>query len=288
MSNAKHLFRMKLAPWALLSVSMAWGWAFVIMKDAISRQNVYNFLFTRFTLAGVVMLLIRPKVLKLINRDLILRAGTAGVFLGFGYIFQTLGLARTGIAITGFVTGLYIVLTPVFAWLILKTKIDRFTWFCVGIATVGLGLLSIHGFSVGFGEFLVFISAIFYALHIIALSQWSSGRDTYAMTIVQLAMCAILSGIASIPGGYSPPPDFGVWAVVIFTAVFATAIAFIIQTWAQAHMDSIKVAVILTMEVVFAAIFAIAFAGEKLTVQTATGGIMVITAMYLIVIKEEK
>ncbi|MTA58349.1 MAG: EamA family transporter, partial [Actinobacteria bacterium] len=225
---------------------------------------------------------------KLINRDLILRAGTAGVFLGFGYIFQTLGLARTGIAITGFVTGLYIVLTPVFAWLILKTKIDRFTWFCVGIATVGLGLLSIHGFSVGFGEFLVFISAIFYALHIIALSQWSSGRDTYAMTIVQLAMCAILSGIASIPGGYSPPPDFGVWAVVIFTAVFATAIAFIIQTWAQAHMDSIKVAVILTMEVVFAAIFAIAFAGEKLTVQTATGGIMVITAMYLIVIKEEK
>jgi len=288
MSNAKHLFRMKLAPWALLSVSMAWGWAFVIMKDAISRQNVYNFLFTRFTLAGVVMLLIRPKVLKLINRDLILRAGTAGVFLGLGYIFQTLGLARTGVAITGFVTGLYIVLTPVFAWLILKTKIDRFTWFCVGIATVGLGLLSIHGFSVGFGEFLVFISAIFYALHIIALSQWSSGRDTYAMTIVQLAMCAILSGIASIPGGYSPPPDFGVWAVVIFTAVFATAIAFIIQTWAQAHMDSIKVAVILTMEVVFAAIFAIAFAGEKLTVQTATGGIMVITAMYLIVIKEEK
>ncbi len=288
MSNTKHLFRLKLAPWALLGVSMAWGWAFVIMKDAIQRQSVNNFLFTRFVFGAVVMVLIRPSVLKLLNKDLLLRAGTAGIFLGFGYIFQTLGLARTGAAITGFVTGLYIVLTPLFAWLFLKEKINRFTWICIGVATVGLAFLSIHGFSVGFGELLVFVSAIFYALHIIALSQWSSGRDPYAMTVVQLAMCALLSGVASIPGGYSPPPDAGVWGVVIFTAVFATAIAFIIQTGAQAHMTSTKVAVILTMEVVFAAIFAIIFGGESLTLQSAIGGILVVGAMYLIVIKESK
>ena len=288
MSNAKHLFRMKLAPWALLGVAMAWGWAFVIMKDAIQRQSVNNFLFTRFVFGAVVMVLIRPSVLKLLNKDLLLRAGTAGIFLGFGYIFQTLGLARTGAAITGFVTGLYIVLTPLFAWLFLKEKINRFTWICIGVATVGLAFLSIHGFSVGFGELLVFVSAIFYALHIIALSQWSSGRDPYAMTVVQLAVCALLSGVASIPGGYSPPPDAGVWGVVIFTAVFATAIAFIIQTWAQAHMTSTKVAVILTMEVVFAAIFAIIFGGESLTLQSTIGGILVVGAMYLIVIKESK
>ena len=288
MSNAKHLVRMKLAPWALLTVAMAWGWSFVIMKDAIARQSVNNFLFTRFVFGAVVMVLIRPSVLKLLNKDLLLRAGTAGIFLGFGYIFQTLGLARTGAAITGFVTGLYIVLTPLFAWLFLKEKINRFTWICIGVATVGLAFLSIHGFSVGFGELLVFVSAIFYALHIIALSQWSSGRDPYAMTVVQLAVCALLSGVASIPGGYSPPPDAGVWGVVIFTAVFATAIAFIIQTWAQAHMTSTKVAVILTMEVVFAAIFAIIFGGESLTLQSAIGGTLVVGAMYLIVIKESK
>ncbi len=288
MSNAKHLFRMKFAPWALLTVAMAWGWSFVIMKDAIARQSVNNFLFTRFVFGAVVMVLIRPSVLKLLNKDLLLRAGTAGIFLGFGYIFQTLGLARTGAAITGFVTGLYIVLTPLFAWLFLKEKINRFTWICIGVATVGLAFLSIHGFSVGFGELLVFVSAIFYALHIIALSQWSSGRDPYAMTVVQLTVCALLSGVASIPGGYSPPPDAGVWGVVIFTAVFATAIAFIIQTWAQAHMTSTKVAVILTMEVVFAAIFSIIFGGESLTLQSAIGGILVVGAMYLIVIKESK
>ncbi len=279
---------MKLAPWALLAVAMAWGWSFVIMKDAIGRQSVNNFLFTRFGVAVVVMVMIRPKVLQLMNRDLVMRAGAAGIFLGSGYIFQTLGLERTGAAITGFVTGLYIVLTPIFASIFLRQRVDRFTWSCIALATIGLALLSIREWSVGFGELLIFISAIFFAIHIIALSKWSSGRDAYAMTVVQLAMCAILSGIASIPGGYSPPPDLGVWAVVIFTAVFATAIAFIIQTWSQAHMSATKVAVILTMEVVFAALFAILFGGESLTLQSTLGGLMVITAMYLIVIRQEK
>jgi drug/metabolite transporter (DMT)-like permease len=267
---------------------MAWGWSFVIMKDSIQRQSVNNFLFTRFGLAVLVMVIIRPQVLKLLTRELVLRAGTAGIFLGFGYIFQTLGLAKTGAAITGFITGLYVVLTPLLAWLILKAKISRFTWLCIAVATIGLGLLSVRGFSIGAGEFLVFISAIFWALHIITLSKWSSGRDTYAMTVVQLATCAGMAAIASIPGGYSPPPDAGVWGVVVFTAVFATAIAFIIQTWAQAHMSPTKVAVILTMEVVFAALFALIFGGERLTVQSSIGGVMVVTAMYLIVMKEEK
>jgi len=287
-SNSKHLFKIKFAPWALLAVAMAWGWSFVIMKDAIARQSVNNFLFTRFGVAVVVMVMIRPKVLQLMNRDLLLRAGAAGIFLGSGYIFQTLGLERTGAAITGFVTGLYIVLTPIFASIILRQRVDRFTWSCIAIATIGLAFLSIRGWSVGFGELLTFISAILFAIHIIALSKWSSGRDVYAMTVVQLAMCAILSGIASIPGGYSLPPDLGVWAVVVFTAVFATAIAFIIQTWSQAHMSATKVAVILTMEVVFAALFAILFGGESLTLQSAIGGLLVITAMYLIVIRQEK
>ena len=267
---------------------MAWGWSFVIMKDAIGRQSVSNFLFTRFSVAVVVLVMIRPNILRLMNRDLVARAGAAGIFLGSGYIFQTLGLERTGAAITGFVTGLYIVLTPIFASIFLRQRVDRFTWICIAIATIGLAFLSIRGWSVGFGELLTFISAIFFAIHIIALSKWSSGRDAYAMTVVQLAMCACVSGIASIPGGYSLPPDLGVWAVVIFTAVFATAVAFIIQTWSQAHMSATKVAVILTMEVVFAALFAILFGGESLTVQSTLGGLMVITAMYLIVIRQEK
>jgi drug/metabolite transporter (DMT)-like permease len=285
--SSSHALKMRLAPWALLSVSAAWGMAFVLMKDAIERQSVNNFLFTRFSLAVIVMIALKPSVIRQFDRDLILRAGSAGIFLGLGYIFQTLGLARTGAAITGFVTGLYVVFTPLLAYFFLKERLTKLIWACVFIATVGLGLLSIRGFSVGIGEMLVLASAFFFAAHIIALGKWSSGRDVYAMTIVQLAMCALLSGLASIPEGYSAPPDSGVWAVVVFTAVVCTAVAFVVQTWSQAHMTTTKVAVILTMEVVFAALFAIIFGGERLTLQATLGGLMVLTAMFMIVLKEE-
>jgi drug/metabolite transporter (DMT)-like permease len=284
--SSSHALKIRLAPWALLSVSAAWGMAFVVMKDAIERQSVNNFLFTRFLLAVIVMIALKPSVIKNFDRDLLQRAGSAGIFLGLGYIFQTLGLARTGAAITGFVTGLYVVFTPLLASFFLKERITKLIWFCVAIATVGLGLLSIRGFSVGIGEMLVLASAFFFAAHIIALGKWSSGRDVYAMTIVQLAVCAVLSGLASIPEGYSPPPDNGVWGVVIFTAVICTAVAFVVQTWSQAHMTTTKVAVILTMEVVFAAIFAMIFGGERLTLQATLGGVMVLTAMFMIVLKE--
>ncbi|CAN2236381.1 DMT family transporter [Candidatus Planktophila dulcis] len=285
--SSSHALKIRLAPWALLSVSAAWGMAFVVMKDAIERQSVNNFLFTRFSLAVIVMIALKPQVLMKLDRDLIIRAGSAGIFLGLGYIFQTLGLARTGAAITGFVTGLYVVFTPLLAYFFLKERLTKLIWACVFIATIGLGLLSIRGFSVGIGEMLVLASAFFFAAHIIALGKWSSGRDVYAMTIVQLAMCALLSGLASIPEGYSAPPDYGVWAVVVFTAVICTAVAFVVQTWSQAHMTTTKVAVILTMEVVFAALFAIIFGGERLTLQATLGGLMVLTAMFMIVLKEE-
>ena len=277
---------MKIAPWALLAVSASWGMAFVVMKDAIERQSVNNFLFSRFLLAVLVMLALKPSIVKKFDRDLVITASSAGVFLGLGYIFQTLGLARTGAAITGFVTGLYVVITPLLAYFFLKEKLNKLIWGCVFLATLGLGLLSIRGFSVGIGEMLVLASAFFFAAHIIALGKWSSGRDVYAMTIVQLAMCALLSGIASIPEGYSAPPDTGVWAIVIFTAVVCTAVAFVVQTWSQAHMTTTKVAVILTMEVVFAAVFAMIFGGERLTLQATLGGILVLTAMFMIVLKE--
>ena len=284
--NARHNLQLKLAPVALLLVSAAWGLAFVVMKPAIERQSVNNFLFTRFSMAVLVMILIRPQVLKFFNKDLLLRGLAAGFLLGGGYIFQTVGLANTGAAITGFVTGLYVVLTPLFAGLIFKERVSKNTWLYVFMATVGLALLSLKGWSIGFGELMVFFSAIAFAAHITALSKWSAGRDVYAMTITQLTMCAAMTGVASAFEGYSAPPDSGVWAVVVFTAVFATAIAFIVQTWSQAHMSATKVAVILTMEVVFAAFFAIIFAGERLTLQAALGGILVVTAMYLIVLKE--
>ena len=203
--STQHATRIKLAPWALLLVAASWGWAFVIMKDSIARQSVNNFLFSRFALAVIVMVLIRPQVFRFFDKDLVTRSAFAGTFLGAGYILQTLGLERTGAAITGFITGLYVVFTPLIAALVLKTRISLLTWGCVALATVGLGLLSIRGWSVGVGELLILACAFCFGAHIISLGKWSRGRDAYAMTVIQLAMCTVITGLGSVAeGGYSP------------------------------------------------------------------------------------
>ena len=277
---------MRLAPWALLLVSAAWGMAFVVMKDAIERQSVNSFLFTRFLVAVIAMFLLKPTVIQSINREVLRKGFIAGLFLAAGYILQTLGLALTGAAVTGFITGLYVVATPVLAALVLKVRITAFTWGCVFLATVGLALLSLKGWNLGYGEFLVFLCAIAFAAHIIALSKWSNGLDVYAMTIVQLATCALATGVISLIQGYELPPDRNGWYVVLFTAIICTAVAFVVQTWSQAHMSATKVAVILTMEVVFAALFAVVFGGESLTLRTFFGGLLVLIAMFMIVLKE--
>jgi drug/metabolite transporter (DMT)-like permease len=279
--------RLRLAPIALLSIAAMWGASFVLMKDAIQRQEVNSFLFSRFVVAIIVMLLLNPRVVHLFTKDLVIKGFLAGIFLAAGYIFQTLGLARTTAAITGFLTGLYVIFTPLIAAILLRHKISRRTWFIVAIATLGLGFLSLHGWSIGFGEFLVLLSAFAYAAHFISLGQWSAGCDAYALTVVQLATCALITGVISGAQGYQAPPDAQVWGVVIFTAVFATALAFVVQTWSQARMTPTRVAVILTTEMLFAAFFAILFGGEVLTLRIAIGGSLVIIAMYMMVFRQE-
>ncbi|MEY3650634.1 MAG: hypothetical protein RL370_1337 [Actinomycetota bacterium] len=284
--NSQHDLKMKIAPWALLAVSASWGMAFVVMKDPIEKQGVNSFLFTRFLVAVLAMLAIQPSVLQRISPEILRKGFIAGLFLGAGYVLQTLGLARAGAAITGFITGLYVVATPLIAALILKVRITRFTWACVALATIGLALLSLKGWSLGYGEFLVFLCAIAFAAHIVTLSQWSNGLDVYALTIVQLATCALMTGALSLTEGFDLPVNTSGWLVVFYTAIICTALAFIVQTWSQAHMSATKVAVILTMEVVFAALFAVLFGGESLTLKALFGGVMVLTAMFMIVLKE--
>ena len=284
--SSSHALKIRLAPWALLAVSAAWGLSFVVMKDPIAKQSVNSFLFTRFVVAVLAMMALQPSVLKRINREILIKGFIAGLLLGSGFILQTLGLARAGAAITGFITGLYVVATPLIAALVLKAKISRFTWGCVLLATAGLALLSLKGWSIGTGEILVLLCAIAFGAHIVTLGQWSNGLDAYAMTVVQLATCALLTGVISFGQGYEAPANLSGWLVIFYTAVVCTAVAFVIQTWSQAHISATKVAVIMTMEVVFAAIFAVIFGGETLTLKVLIGGAMVLAAMFMIVLKE--
>lgn len=275
--------QMKLAPWALLAVAAMWGISFVWMKDILDQQDVYSFLTSRFIVAAAAMIALRPSVLKRFTKELVVKGLVIGMALGSGYIFQTLGLERTTPAITGFITGLYVVFTPLIASIFLKEILTKVMWGYVFLAVLGLGILSVEGWSIGLGEIFVLISAVLFAIHIILLGSWSKNFDAYALTVMQLIGCALLASIPASINGFVAPPDSQVWGVIIFTALFATAIAFVIQTWSQARISTTKVAVILTMEVVFAALFSFMYGMEPFTLRLALGGTLVLIAMLAIV-----
>lgn len=267
---------------ALISVAIIWGAAFVLMKPAIEKQPIFDFLATRFTIAVAVMILVRPSVLKLIRGDILKYGFPLGAILGAGYITQTIALQETTAAITGFLTGLYVVLTPIFAWLAIRQKIVRKVWFAVALATAGLALMSITGVAIELGQIWGVICAILFAVHIVGLGSWSPGRDAYALTVVQLAAAAVVCWIGALADGYQVPPSEDVWFAVLFTAVLATALAFFVQTWAQGIMDASRVAIILTSEVVFAAAISVAVGQEELTFKTMLGGSLMVAAMLLV------
>ena len=275
--------QMKLAPWALLAVAAMWGISFVWMKDILDQQDVYSFLTSRFVVAALAIIAINPKVLRHFTKELVFKGLVIGMALGSGYIFQTLGLERTTPAITGFITGLYVVFTPLIASVFLKEKLTLLMWGYITLAVIGLAVLSVDGWSIGLGEAFVLISAVLFAIHIILLGSWSKKFDAYALTVMQLVGCAILSAIPASINGFVAPPDMQVWSVIIFTAIFATAFAFVIQTWSQARISTTKVAVILTMEVVFAALFSFMYGMEPFTLRLAIGGTLVLIAMLAIV-----
>jgi hypothetical protein len=270
----------------LLSVAVIWGSAFVVMKDTLHRQDVNSFLACRFILAALIMAVLRPKAFAHFDKKFLTRGIILGVLLGCGYIFQTFGLTLTSVAKTGFITGLYAVFTPLIAAGLLKKHISKIQWLSVGLAAVGLAFLSMNGFSMGLGEFLVVISAAFYAGHIVALSEWSAGANAYALTVLQLGVVGVICFIASLKSGFHMPPDSGVWKAIIYTAIFASAFAFIVQTWVQSFMSATSTGIILTMEYIFAALFGVWFGHESLTLRVVIGGSLVIAAMYIIITDE--
>jgi drug/metabolite transporter (DMT)-like permease len=264
-----------------VGVTAIWGSTFVVVKDAVEKMPVTDFLTWRFGIAGLVMLVLRPRAVSGLGATGRRNGVLIGLALGSGYLFQTLGLQHTSAAVSGFITGMFVVLTPIGAALLLRRPPGRTAWAAVALATGGLALLSLHGFSVGSGELLTLGCAAAFALHIVALGEWAQHSDAYGLAVVQLLTTAAMCAVVAVPGGLAVPPDASVWGALALTALAATALAFVVQTWAQAHLAPTRAAVIMTMEPVFSGIFAVIVAGESLGLRTLAGAALVLSAMLL-------
>ena len=272
---------------ALVAVTAIWGSTFIVVQNAVSQMPVMDFLGIRFTIAAVVLFLLRPNCLRGMTRKGFVRSIIIGLALFLGFITQTYGLQYTEAAISGFITGMFVVITPLISWLLLKRNIRPSMWLAVALATIGLGILSLKGWSVGTGELLTLLCAIFFAIHIVSLGEWAGKYNIYGVAFIQISVVAVISMAAATPDGITLPPNTSVWGAVILTAVFASAIGFLIQTWAQTLISPTRTAVTLTMEPVFAGLFAVLIGGNQLTIRIVIGALFVLSAMLITSLKGE-
>lgn len=262
-------------------MTAAWGSTFFLIKDIVTRIPVPDLLTVRFGIAAVALAIVAGPRLRMsmitLRRGLLL-----GVIYGVAQLLQTVGLAHTAASVSGFLTGLYVVLTPLLSAVILRTRIAPAVWAAALLATAGLGVLSLRGFALGYGELLTVLSAVAYALHIVALGRMSGPGTALQLSVVQMAVIAVMCGIGAAPGGLHLPSTGVDWAIVMYLALIAGALTMLLQTWAQARLEASRAAVIMAMEPVWAAGFAVAFGGEAITWRMLVGGGAILAAMYLV------
>jgi drug/metabolite transporter (DMT)-like permease len=250
---------------ALIAVTAVWGVTFVQVKDAVEIYPLYAFLALRFAIASAAL---GPLALRRLRG---LGASGAGIsaFLGLllaaGYALQTEGLERTTVSSTGFITGLYVIFTPLLALVFFRQRIGAAAWVGVAISLAGLAMLSgIHAGSVT-GDALVLGASAVYSVQIVLLERAAPRLDPVALTFVEmLAACAGFAAIAGARSDFETPHGWTVWGALLVTGLFASALGFLVQSWAQQRTSATRTALAFAMEPVWTALFGFTLAGDRL------------------------
>jgi drug/metabolite transporter (DMT)-like permease len=251
---------------ALVVITAVWGVTFVQVKDAVELYPIFLFLSLRFAIASGALAVPAGRRLRLLGRRGLGAGLVVGGFLACGYALQTFGLSKASVTSAGFITGMFVPLTPVFAALLFRDRIGPSGWAGTALATGGLALLS--GVEVGsaVASLLLFGGAASFALHIACTSRFAPRYDIAGLTLLQMIVCFAgfgLLGLATEP--LSAPRGWTVWGALVVTGLFASALGYVVQTWAQSRTTATKAALVITMEPVFAGLFGYLLAGDRLS-----------------------
>ncbi|MDQ0162801.1 DMT family transporter [Bacillus alveayuensis] len=275
----------------LLSVALIWGVTFVVVQNAIQILPPHLFNGIRFAMAGVFLtiLMIHPTYHIRFTRTIFINGFILGLFLFFGYAFQTLGLMYTTSSKAGFITGLSVMMVPFLSVWLLKEKLKPLSIVGAIMGTIGLFLLTMGDFTkLNLGDLLVLFCAFAFAFHIIFTDKYSKKLQAYPLTIVQIFTVSIFSFIASFlfeiwkyPINWNMVANTKVIIALFVTSLLATAYAFVVQTKFQAYTTASRVALIFAMEPVFAAITAFIYQNERLTILSGIGCLLIFLAMII-------
>lgn len=265
----------------LLSVTFFWGTTFILSKQLLEHVPLPIFLFLRLSIAAVVLNIYTLRFRRDWNRQVLLDGFILGVFLYLSYFFQMWGIQYTSASNAGFITGLSVVLVPIFGFLFFRYQPPFNILFGVIFAVAGLLLLTgANPFNWNAGDLLVLICAVTVAFHIIYTGRFAPRNNVYLLTTVQLSVMAIFTMFALLISDYQWPEISGTsWWVLVYLGLFGTVYAFLMQTAMQRYTTTARTALIFAMEPVFATLFAFLIAGEQLTFSGWIGGLLIVLGM---------
>jgi drug/metabolite transporter (DMT)-like permease len=268
--------------------SLIWGATFVVVKTGLDHASPFLFLAVRFTIAAALMAVFRPKVIAKIQRDEVFPGLRLAFFMFAGYCFQTAGLQYTTAANSGVVTGSSVVLVPLLLGIFWGRTLTKWIYAGAAGALVGLYFLTVPAEGMRYlnrGDVLTFVAAGFYAVHIILVGEYSQEHSVSALSLIQVAGCAVMAWSLTAFAGATR------WQVVRFNwgwellfsilicAVFATAIAFTVQLWAQQFTTPGHAAILFALEPVFAVITSYLLLHERLSARAVRGACLVVAGI---------
>lgn len=264
-----------------------WGISFPLVKDGLTVVDPHVFLIYRFALASIVLSIVFFKYLKKINKETIKYGLIASVPLMIALSLQTICLQYTSSSNASFISGMDILLIPIFKLIFFKKKIQTKVWLACIIAFVGLYIIakssSRDGF--GYGDILAMIGAISFAIYILMVGKWGSKVETPSLILVQMYSCVVLAIVISIfyvsPSDLILPMEASAWKAVLFTGIFATAFMYSVQNIAQKYIEDEKIALTYLCEPIFATIAAYFLIGEPITINTVIGGTLILFALFI-------
>jgi drug/metabolite transporter (DMT)-like permease len=269
----------------LICCTLIWGATFVLVKDALANASVFVFLALRFLLATVVLILMYGRQLRTVGASGFRAGALIGCCMFGGYAFQTAGLELTTPSKAAFITGFFVVLVPVLLALFGTRRVPLWVWFGALSAFAGLYFLAVPPSGLAAlnrGDLLILACAFMFALHVISIGHYSIRYSAGALTLIQVAITALFT-ILCVPlfalvGAERPRLLWtpGLIFAVIATGIFATALAFSVQVWAQQYTSANHAAIIFTLEPVFAGLTSFAFYHERLGARSLAGAALIL------------
>lgn len=268
----------------MMLMAALWGSTFFVLKDLVDRIPAPDLLALRFLIAFGVLAALTPRSLRM-SRTTLIQGLSMGAAFSVAQILQTSALTHTSASTSGFVSGLYVVATPLLAAAFLGKRISRVIGAAVILATLGMGVLSLTpgGSGPGVGELLTLVAAIAYAGHILLAGQFATPENSMSLTLVQTGVLLVTCGIFAMPGGLTVPSSALDWGRILYLAVLCGALTLFLQIWAQAHIEPTRAAVIMSSEPAWAAFFAIVLGGELLDWRILVGGAAMLLASWLVI-----